>query len=281
MSSGSSSDSGQQPDDLEPALELRLSLDSHAGPAARISKDRARDLVLAAMTSAADSGQRAEPSPTTVGGGRSKRSSLAVAAAALLVAFISGASASLWVWGRRESNAEPVTQPKAAPERTPRATPAGNAPELELERDGEYDDSNSKAPARPRRAEALSEDLLERANRLRAEGAFAEARDTYAQVVRRYPSTLSAYAAQVAAGSLELEHLSQPDEARRLFERALASRPAGALSLEIYQGLAASYAALGRTRDEARTLRRLVSSYPHAHAAKRANVRLEELERVP
>jgi tetratricopeptide (TPR) repeat protein len=138
----------------------------------------------------------------------------------------------------------------------------------------------AKPANKARRSDGISEDLLERANRLRAEGAFSEARDVYAQVVRRNPSSLSAYAAQVAAGALELEHLGRPDEARRQFERALAARPAGALSLEVYQGLAASYAALGRLREERRILERLVAAYPNAHAAKRAKARLEELERA-
>jgi TolA-binding protein len=159
-----------------------------------------------------------------------------------------------------------------------REAPKANEPVFEPEvlHKGEV---NSKATVKPRRSEQ-PEDLLARANRLRAEGAFAQARDTYAQVVRRAPNTLSAYAAQVAAGSLELEHLARPEEARRLFERALQNRPNGALSLEIYQGLAASYGALGRSRDEARTLERLLESYPNAHAAKRAQARLEELQKA-
>jgi cyclic lactone autoinducer peptide len=204
---------------------------------------------------------------------------MGVAAAALLVAFISGASASLWVWGRGEVPKAPAVQP-AVPGDKPRQITTILAPAHE-EDPLDTDKETERTTPRPRRAEAVSQDLLERANRLRAEGAFAEARDTYAQVVRRSPNSLSAYAAQVAAGSLELEHLGRPDEARRLFERALTTRPTGALSLEVYQGLAASYAALGRARDELRTLKRLIGAYPNAHAAKRAGKRIEELERAP
>lgn len=274
MSSGST----HEPEGLDAALEPRLRLDGQAGPATRISKDRARELVLAAMsrapeaTVAEDELDSRRPKAWLAG-----RSRIAVAAAALLVAFISGASASLWVWGRKDSPVPPPATPRQAPAMAARETPAPSETALEEEEES----PSGKVVTRPRRAEAMPEDLLERANRLRAEGAFAEARDAYAQVFRRYPGTLSAYAAQVAAGSLELEHLARPDEARRLFERALQSRPMGALSLEIYQGLAASYGALGRARDEMRTLERLVAAYPSAHAAKRAKARLEELAKAP
>ncbi|MFT3923900.1 MAG: tetratricopeptide repeat protein [Myxococcales bacterium] len=274
--------------DLDAELELRLRLDTQAGPAQRISKDRARELVLAAMASAAtassvpESGAVESSRPKT--SGRSQgRTRMAMAAAALLAAFVSGASASLWMWGRERPRVDPVA-PTAEPVSRVRKAPVPNQPPPEPAQAEPVDDEPSDVPEKPtrtRRPEAMPEDLLERANSLRAEGAFPAARDAYSQVVRRYPSSLSAYAAQVAAGSLELEHLGQPEQARRLFERALASRPSGALSLEIYQGLAASYAALGRPQDERRILTRLVESYPRAHAATRARARLQELAPAP
>jgi TolA-binding protein len=139
-------------------------------------------------------------------------------------------------------------------------------------------EAEEPATHRARRAEALPEDLLQRANRLRAEGAFRAAQERYQEVFRRYPGSLSAYAAQVAAGALALEHLGQPGEARRLFEAALSARPTGALSLEALQGLAASHAALHQPTAERVTLLRLLRAYPDAPAAQRARARLRELD---
>jgi len=264
--------SARDPSSEGDELALRLRLDAQAGPAQRISKDRARELVAAAMASARGAEVEAQAPSRAQTSGHWRMS---VAAAALLAAFVSGASASLWVWGQRSS--APVTT--AAPTRLPASAPrAAVQPPTEPPTRTSEPAPAIPAPS-PRRAEVQADDLLERANRLRAEGAFLQARDAYAQVVRRDPSSLSAYAAQVAAGSLELEHLGHPEAARRLFERALRSRPSGALSLEIYQGLAASYAALGHERDEQRTLERLVAAYPDTHAAQRAEARLEALAR--
>jgi tetratricopeptide (TPR) repeat protein len=276
------------PPSPDPELELRLALDSQAGPAARISKERARELVQAALAGLpAASALEQRDMATRPRAGRSH--GLWLAAAALLLAFISGASASLWAWGKRTAERGGSTSVAPLRPTTPRygaptADPATPSPALERD---VADQERVMQPPRPalrsRRvvAEALPEDLLQLANRKRAEGDFDAARDRYEQVVRRYPGTLSSYAAQVAAGSLELEHLAHPDAARRWFERALEARPRGALSLEALQGLAASLAALDRPRDERRALERLITEHPDTHAARRARERLAALRDVP
>jgi tetratricopeptide (TPR) repeat protein len=138
--------------------------------------------------------------------------------------------------------------------------------------------ATEKTPAVKKAREVLApDDLLQKANRLRSTGDFAEAAATYSQVYERDPRSLSAYVAEVAAGSIELEHLEHPQKARKLFERALRTYPDGALDLEARQGLALSLHDLGDPSAEASALRSLVERHPKSPAAKRASVRLSEL----
>jgi tetratricopeptide (TPR) repeat protein len=267
----------KQDDDL---LIAGMRLDDRPGPARRISREQG----LSVIENALDIWQGellAAPRK------RSALPAIAVAAS-LLLALVGGASAARWYFGKAEPKAQ-VEALHKAPARARRATLPTELPEVTLEADQPEPEAReehvtarrSAAPVHEREAKAEPDDLLQRANRLRAEGRFQSAADTYAQVYERYPRSLSAYAAQVAAASIELEHLGKPDHARKLFESALRSHPKGALDLEARQGLSLSLRDLGRDRDEVSSLRALIRDHGESPAARRAEARLKELSDTP
>jgi tetratricopeptide (TPR) repeat protein len=273
----------------EERLLLGLTLDDRGGPARRISRDQAAALVDQALDQALGS-WAGEPLAPLLGASaaraprRNTRVFSAVAmAAVVLLAVVGGASAARWYFGKREAPAAPLETRLKAPAK--RATSIASAtttgrtvlPELTLEADLDEPEANAAVPRAARHEKAEPEDLLQRANQLRAAGRFQSAADTYAQVYERYPRSLSAYAAQIAAASIELEHLGKPQHARKLFESALHGQPKGALDLEARQGLALSLRDLGRDQDEASALRALIRAHGETPAARRAEARLKEL----
>jgi len=263
----------------EPSLTAALKLDEHAGPATRISRERARDLVQGALD-AWPLTEVVEPSWRK----RLSRTQVAAAAALLLFAMGSGASAALWVWGKRVEDASEAAQPSMLDSVELKVRPTVIRDSLrEMDESVAADsdaasESNERVMRRPQRGTVVSEDSLQRANRLRAEGQFSRARDAYADVAKRFPRTLAAYAAQVAEAELELEHLGRPAVASRLFQRALSMRPKGALSIEALQGMASSARALGHRGDEVKALTSLLRLAPAGAVADRARLRLAQLE---
>jgi tetratricopeptide (TPR) repeat protein len=273
----------------DPALVASLTLDDRGGPAPRIKRDRAAAMVEQALASMPLAALPATP-PQTAGGVRAWLRGLAVAAGALLM--LTGGVA-LARYAYQELFADPPVQ---APERGPQqtavpavqktpATPVlapAAAPESAADSMTDSESATDSEPERTSRAgkpaEVLApDDLLQKANRLRSQGAFAEAAATYSQVYERDARSLPAYVAQVAAASIELEHLAHPARAKKLFERALRAHPAGALDLEARQGLALSLRDLGDGSGEATALRSLIDRHPKSPAAKRAALRLREL----
>jgi tetratricopeptide (TPR) repeat protein len=271
------------PDD---ALVAGMQLDERAGPARRISREQG----LSMIESALDTWQgelRVAPQK------RSFWPAIAVAASLLLL-VVGGASAARWYFGKAESKKPQVAtveQLEAPKKRAAKPTelapvmleaelPAREARDAHKVAHGPRVATHEREPIREA-GKTEPDDLLQRANRLRAEGRFQSAADTYAQVYERYPRSLSAYAAQVAAASIELEHLRKPEHARKLFESALQGHPRGALDLEARQGLSLSLRDLGRDRDEASSLRALIRDHGESPAARRAEARLKELSDVP
>jgi tetratricopeptide (TPR) repeat protein len=282
--------------DLEdPALFASLALDERAGPAPRISRERAAAMVenaLATMPLAA-------ATPVPVARGQGLLRSLAIAAGALLM-LTGGVALARFAYEQLIAKHEAVKQPTAVPAEpkapapaakpaaeaiaTPTAVPvSGSDSESGSDSDSDSESgsdsvSGSDRPAVRKAHDALApDDLLQKANRLRSTGEFAEAAATYSQVYERDPHSLSAYVAEVAAASIELEHLAHPARARKLFERALRSYPAGALDLEARQGLSLSLRDLGEAGAEGDALRSLIEHHPKSPAAKRAELRLHEL----
>jgi tetratricopeptide (TPR) repeat protein len=269
--------------DGDPEVASYLVLDDRPGPAPRISRERALAMVETALAELPP--PVAAPKRLAAGG------KYGVVAAAVLLGVVGGAAAARWYFADRTpapatsttTEAQKAAKPAALREAVPvpavqprAATPAPATLEP-AEPDVVDSEPAVERSASAERGRAAPEDLLQKANRLRTQGRFREAAQTYSAVSDRYPKTLSSYVAQVAAASIELEHLSQPGKARRLFERALKEHPEGALDLEARQGLATALRDLGQEKAEVEALRRLIDVHPASPAAKRAALRLAEL----
>lgn len=122
-----------------------------------------------------------------------------------------------------------------------------------------------------------AEDLLRKANGLRAEKNWLEATQTYERVVDKYSTSGQAYPAMVAAAGLRLDRLNDAAVALRLYRRALDARPAGALAEEARFGEARALRALGKDDDERTSLQKFLSSYPSSWRAEEARTRLRAL----
>jgi tetratricopeptide (TPR) repeat protein len=260
-----------------PELPLALPLDDRPGPAARLSRDRSAALVEAALL-------EFDHAPEPAAGRRfAVWRSLAIAAGVLL-ALAGAAAAARFVFdfGRPAASAPAALAPPPAAANhaalPPEAEPETQLTAEPIERPiAEPLEEATPLPAAGRANRAAPDDLLQRANHMRAAGQFREAARTYGQVYERFPRSLSAYVARVAGAAIELEHLSNPTRARRLFEQALREQPAGALDLEARQGLSVALRDLEDRPAEVRALQALIAAHPDSPAARRAQVRLREL----
>jgi tetratricopeptide (TPR) repeat protein len=276
----------------DPELMAYLALDGRPGPAQRISKERALAMVDAVLADVPPMAARSQVKR------RGQAGRALWVSGAVLLGVVSGAAAARWYFAERTPAPQSAPQSKspalAAPSRVeaPFVPVRGSEPSdlTTAERERGVPDDHAAHAAAPAAAAAIDpheaapvaeraapEDLLQKANRLRTHGRFRQSAQTYQAVSERYPGTLSAYVAQVAAASIELEHLSRPLRARKLFERALREHPEGALDVEARQGLATALRDLGDTRAEATVLRSLLELHAGSPAARRAQVRLKEL----
>lgn len=121
------------------------------------------------------------------------------------------------------------------------------------------------------------EDLLLMANELRARGRWKEAEGLYLRAIRAQPSSLAAYVARVASGSLRLEHLGNARGALLHFEEALRLQPHGVLSEEARHGIAEAWRALGDRAAETRALNEFLARHPDSPLVATARARLREL----
>jgi tetratricopeptide (TPR) repeat protein len=268
--------------DPELQLPITLSLDDHAGPATRISQERLESMVATALVEY-DKLQPTNAGKTSVSSLASKPSPWMVAAGSAL-AIVGSMAAARYFFTEPGPAPAPTTQEPTLV--TPQPTAAEIAPEIsdsdEVDDVEAADDSTPGARLQEKRRALVRgatapEDLLQKANQLRAAGRFRDAEQTYSLVYDRFPRSQAAYVARVAAASLELEHLSNPLKARKLFELALQERPKGALDLEARQGLSVALRDLEDRAAEREALRSLVTRHPGSPAARRAQVRLMEL----
>lgn len=268
--------------DPEFHVPLPMPLDGHSGPAPRQSAEQASAMLSAALLEfdRLHGAQGAQNAQAPAKGLWAAPKTWAVAAGALL-ALAGGAAAARFYF--------PSDKPAAAPSAPTRSAPAlVEAPAAPAPTQG-LPAEEPEAPVAPQtstpRAEHSSraavrgapEDLLQKANHQRALGQFSDAAQTYALVYERFPRSVSAYVARVAAGAIELEHLSNPTLARKLFEQALREQPRGALDLEARQGLSVALRDLEDRTGERDALKSLVTHHPDSPAARRAQVRLREI----
>jgi tetratricopeptide (TPR) repeat protein len=263
--------------DPELRLPLQLPLDDRHGPAPRLPREHADALVSAALieydraiTTSQPSGRRSLP----------RKATWATAAGAVIALTVGAAAARYYLHASepaRPVQAAPIPASLAKPQPQPEAPAPSLTPEPSAPEDvGPTTVIPPMTPAKTSRASA-PEDLLQKANHQRAVAQFRDAASTYAQVYEHFPRTQSAYAARVADAAIELEHLSNPTRARRLFEQALRDEPHGALDLEARQGLCVALRDLEDRSAEARALHTLINAHPDSPAARRAQVRLREL----
>jgi hypothetical protein len=263
--------------DPEPALPAPLALDDRPGPAPRITRERAASMIEAALRDF-DGAQAANRAVNKARARRNTLLPLLSIAASVLLGLVGVAAAARFYF--HYDAPAPATAP--APANLPRVAQRGMPAPEDLTPPAAVVETPAepvplRAAAKPNRAGA-PEDLLQKANHLRADGQFREAAQTYALVYERFPKSLSAYVARVAAAAIQLEHLSNPTLARRLYEQALREQAAGALDLEARQGLSVALRDLEDRPAEVRALQGLVNAHPDSPAARRAQVRLRELD---
>lgn len=119
------------------------------------------------------------------------------------------------------------------------------------------------------------DDLLQKASQLRREGDSVGAARVYQQIVSRYPRTASAYAALVSLAAMR--SAAHPADALALYKEAQASRPNGALDLEIRMSMARLYRSTGDRTNEAEQLTVIADRYPESSRGAAARQRLREL----
>ncbi|CAM4313433.1 tetratricopeptide repeat protein [Corallococcus sp. ZKHCc1 1396] len=253
-----------------PLDDLLRPLDEEPGPARRLSRQRSSALVAAALDAALQPGA---PAPKS----RRRRPPVWLMAGAALV-FTGAAAAAVWRLSHPASAKSQVLTPHV-PEPTQLATlepvplpkPAPSEPfVIEHPRPARPAAVGPREPARP-------EDLLRQANGLRSEGRWKDAEALYLRVIRAQPSSLAAYVARVASGSLRLEHLGDARGALRQFQDAQRLQPGGMLDPEALHGEAEAHRALGDTASEARALTAFIARHPDSPLSAASRNRLREL----
>lgn len=234
-----------------PDLRGSLRLDGHHGPASRLSRLRAAELIEKAM-------ERAEtpsiPRPRKRRITWPSSTLLVPVAAAVPLALLAGAAAyfvSAQHAGRAKVGAEPARAAVVAPARA--SSPIADGERL--------------AP----------EPMLERANERRAKGEWLAATELYEQIAREYPSSREAYQSMVAAGLLRIQRLGDAEGAVRLLSAAIALRPADASSRDARWGRIEALRALDDRAEEKRSLLEFVSLYSDGPLPALAHERLVQL----
>lgn len=159
----------------------------------------------------------------------------------------------------------PLARPRAQPS-SPPPTAAGAEP------------AASEPKSEPSGKLETPEELLARANALRAQRRWAAAEHVYRKVLSAGASAEQRYVALVAAASLALQHLAKPARALALYRSALALRPSGDLSEEAEFGVAECQRALGDTTSELASLRKFSVDHPDSWLIDSVKRRLAQLD---
>lgn len=133
--------------------------------------------------------------------------------------------------------------------------------------------ANVKKDEQARTASAL----FKIANAARRQGHSALAISRYQDLQRQFPSSAEATASRVSLGGLLLE-TGRASQALAQFDRYLAGGGTQRLTAEALYGRGRALRALGRTDQEAKNWRRLLSSYPESPYGGEARRRLSTLD---
>jgi hypothetical protein len=275
-------------------------LDAQPGPASRISRARAANIVSTAMgfeTRSRIDVKRPRPRRRAW----TKVAFLSAAAFILPVTVVAGAVR--FVAARHSMPAAlMIAGPPAAPHAVPKAparavevavpalveaapveaAPVEAAP-VETAAPPRAQETHAKPSAAVRAPvpETSPRDMLQQANDLRAQRQWLAATQTYEKTLRTFPGRAEAYSATVAAGVLRLDQLGDPKGALALFSSAVRARPRGPLAEEARWGAIQSHRALGDRAAEMAALQEFVTLHPQSLLAWRALARLRELRGEP
>jgi tetratricopeptide (TPR) repeat protein len=120
-------------------------------------------------------------------------------------------------------------------------------------------------------------DWLRLANAARARSDYARAERLYLRIVRSYPDSDDAAAANLAAAELRYQHLGRARDALPLLGSLLRSRPNGPLAEQARAGIARTYAVLGDAAAERGAWLELLREHPSSWFAAEARSRLNAL----
>jgi hypothetical protein len=236
-----------------PDLRGSLRLDGHHGPASRISRTRASEMIEKAM-------ERADapsiPLPRTRRWSWPSRALLVPVAAAVPLALLAGAAAyfvSSQHGGLAKSAAEPARVVAPARSRSSTANPTSNRRRLEPQQ------------------------MLEKANEARAKAEWLAATELYEQTAQAYPDSEEGYQAMVAAGLLRMVHLGDAEGALRLLSAGVSLRPADPMSEQARWGRIEALRALDDRATEKRSLLEFVRLYSEGPLPVLARERLAQL----
>ena len=254
-------------------LRQMFPLDDAPGPAVARSSAASGNLVENALRAAG------APVAATAGLDAALIGMTASGVVAGLVAV--GLSAQVWIAPRVELTANSPQRAAA-----PIVLADDTVTVVETEADEAHEETEIEEPTQSTRVAMPSqpssspsrhsaEDRLAEANRLRAARAWRRAERMYRSVAAADPGSQAAYAALVAAGGLNLDHLRRPREALDLYRRA--ARRAGPLDDQVRRGVARSLERLGRRDAAAREWEELATTHPQSVLAEVARRRAEEL----
>jgi hypothetical protein len=269
-----------------------LPLDAQTGPAMRISRARAANIVSTVLGMEAHSRIDVIRPPLRR---RSMRKVVFLAAAAFVLPVTVVAGAVRIAAARRPlpaalfamtpaAHSEPKPQPVAHPAEAvaaPLAEPPAEHEQAAAEGERATEPAHAKTAvptaARAVAPETSPRDMLQQANDLRAQHQWLAATQMYEKTLHTFPGRAEAYSAMVAAGMLRLDQLGDPKGALSLFASAIKARPHGALCEEARWGTIQSYRALGNGSAETAALQEFVTLHPQSLLAWRALARLREL----
>ncbi len=242
-------------DDLAP-----IDLDPRPGPALPLSRED-EDRIVGSVLDAHFAAQAAPRRPW-----------LPILAAAAVLLAVSGAMAA-WM-----ATPDPVPpRPRPPPASAPVIAAPDPPPEV-APPSPPIPPGPPSRPTRPRHAKPkAAEDLLAKANALRARSRWRRAESVYVEVAERFPGSGSAYVALVAAGALRLEHLDDARRALQLLARAARLRENGPLDAEIVWNESRAHRRLHHDEAERASLQRLLSRHPSAPFSEEAQARLRAL----
>ncbi len=129
--------------------------------------------------------------------------------------------------------------------------------------------------------ESSAQELLSRAQSLRAERDWAGAAQIYRKLIKQFPVSDEARACLVSFGDIQLKKLGKPSSALKQFNRYLSIARTGPLAQEALFGKARSLRKLDRLSEEKDTLGSFLERFPSAIQAREARERLTVLENVP